>query len=91
MLALITSYHFICTSSSCLQRTVLDDAGVLVDLQAAHAVVDHRSDDRHVEVVRRLHRIVVEVLLAPRVPGLAAAVPPACPCVDDPRLLRDRT
>ena len=35
--------------------------GVLVDLEAAHAVVDAGLDDRDVEGVGDLNRVVVEV------------------------------
>merc|ERR1719189_1975710 len=46
----------------------------IVDLQATHAVVDHRGHDGHMEGVVRLEGEVVEELLAPSVPRLAAAV-----------------
>mmetsp|Transcript_43558 Transcript_43558/g.110290 ORF Transcript_43558/g.110290 Transcript_43558/m.110290 type:complete len:259 (-) Transcript_43558:442-1218(-) len=48
--------------------------GTGVDLEAAHAVVDHRSHDGDVELVASLQRQVVVEFLAPLVPGLAAAV-----------------
>merc|ERR1719373_1013123 len=46
----------------------------IVDLHAAHAIVDHRSHDCHVESIAGLQGQVMEELLAPLVPGLASAV-----------------
>mmetsp|Transcript_4436 Transcript_4436/g.6516 ORF Transcript_4436/g.6516 Transcript_4436/m.6516 type:complete len:457 (-) Transcript_4436:4-1374(-) len=45
-----------------------------VDLQSTHAVVDHRSDDGHVEGIIGFQGEVVVELLPPLVPGLAATI-----------------
>merc|ERR1719327_2612302 len=44
---------------------------VRVDLEAAHTIMDHRRNDRDVELVVHGQRQIVEKLLAP-------LVPPAC-------------
>merc|ERR1719343_57704 len=46
----------------------------IVDLQAAHAIVNHWGHDRHVEAVAGLEGKIVEEFLAPFVMGLAPTV-----------------
>merc|ERR1719225_2361238 len=48
--------------------------GVVVDAHTTHAVVDHWCDDRNMEGVAGLKRQIVEELLSPFIPRLAAAV-----------------
>mmetsp|Transcript_50590 Transcript_50590/g.69317 ORF Transcript_50590/g.69317 Transcript_50590/m.69317 type:complete len:240 (-) Transcript_50590:923-1642(-) len=48
--------------------------GRVVDLQAAHGVVDRRGHDGHVEGIAGLQGQVRVELLAPLVPGLAATI-----------------
>merc|ERR1719264_2014238 len=48
--------------------------GLIIDAHTSHAVVDHWCDNRNMERVAGLKRQVVEELLSPFVPRLAAAV-----------------
>mmetsp|Transcript_78431 Transcript_78431/g.175826 ORF Transcript_78431/g.175826 Transcript_78431/m.175826 type:complete len:319 (-) Transcript_78431:492-1448(-) len=45
-----------------------------INLHAAHAIVDNRRHDGHVKAIAGLERKIVEELLAPLVPRLAAAI-----------------
>merc|ERR1711879_199735 len=63
-----------CVKAADYLIVALEDLGIWIHLQATHAIVDHRSDNGHMEAVRCLHWQVVEELLAPDVMRLTSTI-----------------